>query len=338
MKRPMLGLIFTLESLRQQGVDVDTPLREAGIPVMHFRSDAWISRDQELRILQVLAAATAVPLQASRMFPVSPGLMAASAFSLACYGPLSMLLVSCESSWEALQEGIRFQAMTLLFGTLSLEPGVPHSYLRLRPAVVPEAVNDFVMDRDLAAIVKLVRDLQSNLGFFRKPVRMILPERRSSVAKSHAAFFECPVECGGDDCVIVFANEDALFRFPTANVAARHVYRQQCEQLLADSLAESESLAARVSAYLVLFAGAYPSAAQVARVFGWSERSLRRHLSREGQPFRTILDRVREARAAQLLSAGAHSVAAIAEQLGYSETSSFNHAATRWKRRQLKDV
>jgi AraC-like DNA-binding protein len=332
----MLGLIYTLESLRQQGIDVDTPLLQAGIPVAHFRSDAWISRDQELRILQVLAAATAVALPTLRTHPVSPGLMAASAFSLACYGPLSMLLVSCESSWEALQEGIRFQGMTLLFGALSLEPGMPHSCLRLKPAVVPEAVSDFVMDRDLAAIVKLVRDLQSNLGFFRKPVRMILPERRSSVAKSHSAFFDCPVETGGDDCVIMFANEDALFRFPTANVAARHLYRQQCEQLLADSLIEPGSLATRVSAYLALFAGAYPSAAEVARVFGWSERSLRRHLACEGQPFRTILDSVREERAAQLRSAGFHSVAAIAEQLGYSETSSFNHAATRWKRRQVK--
>lgn len=333
MKRPMLGLIYTLESLRQHCIDVDTPLQQAGIPVAHFRSDAWISREQELRILQVLAGATTGTLPASRTPSGSRGLMAASAFSLACYGPLSMLLVSCETSWEALQEGVRFQRITLLFGELSLEPGVPHSGLRLRPAAVPDAIDDFVMDRDLAAIVKLIRDLQSNLGIFRKPVRMILPKRRSSAAASHAAFFGCPVESSGDDCVIVFANEDALFRFPTANAAARQLYRQQCEQLLADSLSEPESLAARVAAYLALFAGAYPAADDVARVFGWSERSLRRHLAREDRPFRRILDEVREARAAQLLSEGAHSVAAIAEQLGYSETSSFNHAAARWRRR-----
>ena len=201
MKRPLLGLIYTLESLRQSGIDVDTPLLQAGIPVSSLRGDAWVSRDQELQLLQVLCRSMAAQPPSG----VSPGLMAASAFSLACYGPLSMLLVSCATSWEALQEGIRFQGLTLLFGALSLEPGVPHSCLRLRPAAVPDDVHDFVMDRDLAAIVKLVKDLQSNLGFWRKPVRMLLPKRRASVASAHAAFFDCPVEVAGEDCVIVFA-------------------------------------------------------------------------------------------------------------------------------------
>jgi AraC-like DNA-binding protein len=81
---------------------------------------------------------------------------------------------------------------------------------------------------------------------------------------------------------------------------------------------------------LMLDADMFPAMPTVATEFGMSTRTLRNRLVRESTSYRALVDEVREELAEQLLAANL-SVDAIAERLGYNDTSSFITAFKRWK-------
>ncbi|MCG8421681.1 MAG: helix-turn-helix domain-containing protein [Proteobacteria bacterium] len=60
-----------------------------------------------------------------------------------------------------------------------------------------------------------------------------------------------------------------------------------------------------------------------------SARTLQRHLRREGCTMHEVVDQVRRERALALLT-GSTSIAAVAHELGYSESSAFHRAFKRW--------
>lgn len=73
-----------------------------------------------------------------------------------------------------------------------------------------------------------------------------------------------------------------------------------------------------------------PSMDVVARQLGMSQRSLHRHLAREGFDYRTILNEARCEAAAHLLRGRGLAVKAVARELGFSTSASFYRAFKRW--------
>jgi AraC-like DNA-binding protein len=73
-----------------------------------------------------------------------------------------------------------------------------------------------------------------------------------------------------------------------------------------------------------------PTLDRMASSFGMTERSLRRKLVEEGQPFRTLLDRVRQDLCKLYVMEDKRSLSEIALLLGYSELSAFTRAHKRW--------
>lgn len=76
--------------------------------------------------------------------------------------------------------------------------------------------------------------------------------------------------------------------------------------------------------------GEAPSLALAARICDCSPRTLQRRLQEAGVDFRTVLDRVRFARAAYRLRNNTVRVAHVAEELGYSDAAHFTRAFRRW--------
>lgn len=69
---------------------------------------------------------------------------------------------------------------------------------------------------------------------------------------------------------------------------------------------------------------------RVARSFSMSERTLRRKLAEEGQPFRDIVDHARMNLCDLYRIEARRSLGEVAELLGYGELSAFTRAAKRW--------
>ena len=68
----------------------------------------------------------------------------------------------------------------------------------------------------------------------------------------------------------------------------------------------------------------------VARLLQLSERTLKRRLQDDGTSFRALLADARQQQARTLLADGALSLTDIAEQMGFSDLSSFSQAFKRW--------
>jgi AraC-like DNA-binding protein len=121
---------------------------------------------------------------------------------------------------------------------------------------------------------------------------------------------------------------DAVPRFAHLAMAAyfeKEAASRMREIRLAESL--SETVARIVETSLV--DGDAP-VARIARQLGRSERTLRRELSAEGAAYRSIVDKVRRARADVLLADASVSLAEVAFALGFSEHAAFSRAYKRW--------
>ncbi|HMU22784.1 MAG TPA: AraC family transcriptional regulator ligand-binding domain-containing protein [Sphingorhabdus sp.] len=69
---------------------------------------------------------------------------------------------------------------------------------------------------------------------------------------------------------------------------------------------------------------------RVARSFGMAERTLRRNLVEQGNPFRSMLDDIRKSMCDLYKLENKRSLAEVAELLGYGELSAFTRAYRRW--------
>ncbi|MDF3031363.1 MAG: AraC family transcriptional regulator [Moraxellaceae bacterium] len=321
--RPALGMIYILRGLRDLGEDITPVLDRYGIDLERLDPAARVDRALELRIYMEIADRLKDPLS---------GLRTGTFFGFTGYGPLTMLLMTCNDAYEAIQAGIRYQQLTYLFGDLRFEPGQQVSTLVLTPLRLPEKPFRFRVDGEASGTFKLVKDMQAALGLDLRAERIELPYPRPAEARVYEEHFQCPVVFGESaETRFRIRNEHLQIRFPTADPTAHALFRAQCEQQLAEQEATvPEKLSEKVAAHLELFTGGFPAAAEVASAFDISERSFRRQLSAEGSSFRAVLDGVRYRKAQQLLQGSRQSVEAIARELGYAEAAAFIHAFQRW--------
>ncbi len=320
-KRPILGFIYTLQALEANGADLGPLQQRYGIHVNSLSPDGHIDRALELRIYCDLLPQVRDPLV---------GLRIGQTMSLAGYGPLIMLLLTCDNAWEAFRLGIQYQALTYLFGELQFEPGERDSVLSLRPAKLPTLCRRFLIDRDLSGTYQLIRDLQTSIGVNLQPSYIRLPYPKPADTAPYQARYQCPVEFGSDLAQIGIATAYLATPFPAANGMAHSLYRKQCDSLLLTLSRNGASLAQDTRDYLQLFVEQFPSIQEVAATFGMAERSYRRRLKAEGQSYRGLLDEGRYHKARTLLRESSLPVETIAQQLGYTEAAAFIHAFQRW--------
>lgn len=321
--RSILGLVYTLRGLRELGEDIAPILCRFGLDLDRLDPGARIDRALELRIYIELAQHLKDPLA---------GLKTGTFFGFTGYGPLTMLLLTCNNAYEAFQTGVRYQQLTFLFSRLGFEPGATASALTLQPLHVPDKAFRFRVDGETSGTYKLIRDMQASLGMDVRAEAIFIPYPKPPEAKAYEEHFGCPVHFGETpDIRCLMRNDYLQTRFPTADTAAHALFRQQCDaQIQQQEAVRLEKLPEQVQAYLALFGAGFPSALEVATAFDIPERSFRRQLSQEGSSFRALLEAVKQQKAQSLLLDTRLSVEAIAQQLGYAESAAFIHAFQRW--------
>lgn len=320
--RSILGLLYILRGLRELGEDIAPVLDRYGIDLNKVDPTARIERSLELKIYVEVAYRLKDPLA---------GLKVGTFFGFAGYGPLTMLLMTCANSYEALKIGIRYQQLTFLFGHLSFEPGENQSALVITPIALPDKAYRFRVDGELSGTYKLLRDMQLALGVNMHAVRVEIPYAHPDDTDAYEAHFNCPVAFGSSPNIRFWIDNATLqLRFPTADPTAHAMYKALCDQQLVTQRQDMTLLTDKVLSHLDLFSERFPPAASVASVFDIAERTLRRQLSEENTSFRELLDQVRFRKAQMLLTDSALPVESIAVQLGYAESAAFIHAFQRW--------
>lgn len=318
--RSILGLMYTMQGLRQLGEDPTPVLQRYGLDLDRLDPAARIDRALELRIHTEVAERLRDPLA---------GLKIGRCFGFAGYGPLTMLLMTCADTAEAIRVGIHYQRLTYLYSTLAFEPGARESALVLTPPPLAPRAFRFRVDGEVSGTYKLMRDLLAALNVDIRPLRIDLPYARPHEAAAYERHFGCAVRFGGTQARLWLRNEHLHLPFPSRDSAAHALYRGLCDEQLLQQHHELDNLSQKVALHLDLLAGSAP-AARVARFFGLSERSFRRQLAEEGASFRALVGAARHRQAQRLLCDSALSVEAVAERLGYAEAAAFIRAFRRW--------
>lgn len=115
----------------------------------------------------------------------------------------------------------------------------------------------------------------------------------------------------------------------SADPEARRVAERECERQLKVQQ-QGGTLTQRIQQRLASCQGAYPGILEMAAEENVSSRTLIRHLREEGTTYQQLLDTVREELACWLLLQTGLPVEAIAERLGYEDTSNFSRTFRRW--------
>jgi AraC-like DNA-binding protein len=184
------------------------------------------------------------------------------------------------------------------------------------------------VDFAAAFLVRLVREAT---GSPVAPLEVSLTHASLGRAEEYRSFFQSRVRFDQPSNCLVLAASDAARPLRSADPALAGVVRRRLEKMLAQVHATGDSTADRVRRVLLpTLARGEPTAAEVSRELGLSQRTLQRQLQAEDTSFTRILDSAREEVARALLREPGVGIAEIAFLLGYSEPAAFHRSFRRW--------
>jgi AraC-like DNA-binding protein len=182
-----------------------------------------------------------------------------------------------------------------------------------------------ICDAGIAIMFNMLRTL---CGPDWLPIEVTLPYRRPSDIAPLQRFFKAPLRFDSEEGALVFRSDWLGRKLPAANAEVHHFIKAR---LVDERVAEPRGLAGAVRRILtseLLNRGS--SAERIARLFGMHRRTLSRRLKHEGTNFKTMLEEARYDAARHLIAATSLPLAEIAVALGYSESSAFTRAFSRW--------
>ncbi|HEX5658737.1 MAG TPA: AraC family transcriptional regulator [Polyangiales bacterium] len=234
---------------------------------------------------------------------------------------LGFAAMSAPTLAEALRTVVRFAELASDSGSWRMEEGSPVRLVWQRPGLRSlglRLANEAVFCELVGSLRQIVPGAELAGVSFRHP--------RPSDQRPHLRFFQAPITwSAGEDAITL--DRTLLSRVPASeNPRLMAYFADEAERRRAELV--PRSVAAQVTSAIGADLSIAPAA--VARRLGLSGSGLREHLKREGTSFRGLLDTARRERAAELLQAGERSISEIALLLGFSETSAFTRAYTRW--------
>lgn len=249
------------------------------------------------------------------------GVRAAGEWRLADLGLFGFCVAAAPTLGAALRFVVEQGALVSSGGRWVARGDAAFVWCRPGPSTAESVVGDDVM---VAGFAHGVFELTGE-----RPRRIELAHRPAQRG-DYASLLGCEVRFGAERNAVVL--ERGLLDAAPARACEplwRYLLRAARDELTAleeGSLAERVQCA--VSGYLAR-SGRRPRVAEVARDLGVGERTLRRHLSREGVSFRAACSRASLSHAASLLGDATRSCTDAALAAGYADASAFSRA---WRR------
>lgn len=301
------------------GIRADNVLRRAALPDdLLSRPQAGLTTAEHFRLWRGLDAEAADPLLPLRLAET----VQAESF----VPPLFAALCSA----NLVQAAQRLATYKRLMAPMRLKVAKgPRGELSLFPQwLEAEGEVPFILvASEIAFLMRLIRMAT------REPIKAIkvtlptLPNRAQ--AKAYSDYFGVTVRRDADACLKLSAI-DAERPFLTANYAMWQVFEPDLRRRLSE-LDTSATTTQRVrSALLELLPGGQSGIEAVAGRLAMSRRTLQRHLEREGDNFRSIVNRTREDLAKHYLTQTKLSASEIGFLLGFEDPNSFFRAFHDW--------
>lgn len=256
------------------------------------------------------------------------GLDLGQAIQTSMHGPVGYAVASSRNLRQAFEVLDQYGTLRNEALCFELETRAGGAVLHVRESADMAELRVFVLDVVFAALVKLIESVV-NTGL--DQVCIDVPRPEPAWADRYRRLFPGELQFGASH--LAFRVDDALLDAPslTANANDHEAACRECEraQVLAKQ-AHDPSLTFKVRALLKSTPDTYPSLEYVASQLRVSTRTLIRKLKSEGSSYQTLLDELRQERAAWYLQHTRLTVEDVAARLGYADTSNFSRTFRRW--------
>lgn len=254
------------------------------------------------------------------------GLRVGASTQLATHGALGVLAMASPNVAQALLAVQRFSSLRENLASFSIEPGEGLT-LRLQEQqyLQCDEIREYVLGHLLAGMLNLLQTISGQA--LQGHVRIRWPFAEPTWAQAYRQLY--PLS-SFDAPQLQVQLPLSLLDCPSlaSDAEAQRLALRDCEHQLKQL--QGGSLSQRIQQRLLACDGHYPSLEQLAGEEHVAPRTLIRHLREEGVNYQQLLDGVREELACWLLLHTPLTVEAIAERLGYQDTSNFSRTFRRW--------
>jgi AraC-like DNA-binding protein len=254
------------------------------------------------------------------------GLKVGLSYRLSAYGLLGYGLLSSATGVAAMTLARRYLALTFTYVGIAFRRAGRHDVITFAPS--PELSVDlqrFFVGRAMGATCRVARDVTG--GDFELDAFDLAYEAEPG-GKGHV--LGANVRYGQRTNAITFDHARLERPLPQANAVTAAMCERMCGELLSRRRTRVD-IVSFLNEYLATHtSGSPPRLKHIAALLNTSERTLKRRLREEGACFRDISNAVRKARAQTLIYEGRLSFTEIAQELGFSDLSSFSQAYKRW--------
>ena len=255
------------------------------------------------------------------------GLDVGRSTQISSHGPLGYAMVASSNVGQVLELAERYSALRLQIAAFEVERAGGRVRLRIDDTLGWGDVDEYVGLHIIGAMCLLLETVSG----------MPLPDTRITLSRAEPTWvgeygtrlrgvaFSFGADAGVIDMPEAFAGAPCI----TADPASFRQAVRLCER--AEERREGDGdLAQRVLDRLLDRQGDYPTLSEMAKDLYMSNRTLIRKLKAQGTSYQMLLDDVRQELAVWYLRHSDMPVEAIAERLGYRDTTNFSRTCKRW--------
>lgn len=255
------------------------------------------------------------------------GLDVGRSTQVSSHGPVGYAMVASADVGQALGAVERYSSLRLQVVRFAVESGSGRVQLRIEDTLGWGDVGEYICSHILGAISLL---LETVSGMPLPDTRVALTYPAPAWANEYALRlrgvtleFDAPVN--KIDLPASFTSTPCI----TADAGAFRQAVRLCERAEARHQSDGDA-AQKVLDRLLDRQGDYPNLSEMAKALHMSDRTLNRKLKAQGTSYQVLLDDVRQELAVWYLRQTDLTVEAIAERLGYRDTSNFARTCKRW--------
>jgi AraC-like DNA-binding protein len=314
-----LGILVNLPPLLQSlGCDPVPIIQGAGLDIKIF--------DNPGNRVSYRGAARLLEISADESKCEHIGLLMGQQYDLAYAGAAGFAALSANNVGDALDTIRKFLALTDEGGSLTLNRTgdfIKFGYLIHEKDIL---ATEYIQDMTLTACFKALKGF---CGANWSPTEIWLSRKKPKNSQPYRKYFQAPISFDAPESAIVFQSDCLKQTLPSANPSLHQFLLSLITESKSASLQNlKHELANHISVGLF---DNENSLIEIARRIGIHPRTLNRRLKELGTTFREIREHIRQSTACNLLRNTGMSISEVAAILGYSGSSSFNHAFRRWK-------
>ncbi len=320
-KQSILGLIPLIDYVNENNIDASNILLSHGLDLDHMSGSAVIDQSVELAVVNDITKLFTDPLL---------GLKIGSRVTFTAYGTYAMLVMTAPNFTDAIKTAVQFQALSLLFSSMTSH--VEDDYIELRYAMpsVDEKLRSFVADRDLIGTYLFVQQFFEQAACYLDGVGVARPRPEGKYLAEYRQYFGLNVEFDQPYNWLRMPRHCMTMEMKHGNKLAHQVYRAQASEIIKSLYSVTDDILMQSRLILSNYERDFPTMSKLAAMFSMSERTFRRKLEEKGSSYRELLDEQLKDRCFSLLDERVASVQVLSERLGYAEPASFLRAFKRW--------